>query len=72
MCLDMQPVVTNSSDCSIKISYHRLPLGPLARVPIGILPIPKRIQRIQIPGKQRDIREIITFVELFIVKQPTD
>jgi hypothetical protein len=65
MCLDMQPVVTNGSDCSIKIGDHRFPLGPLVRVPIGVLSIPERIQRVHSPGKQSDIREIVAFVELF-------
>ena len=61
----MQPVVTDCSDCPIETSDHRFPLRPLARVPIGVLPIPERIQGVQGPRKQRDIREIVVLVELF-------
>ena len=68
----MQLVVANGSDCPVEISNHGSPLRPLVRVPVSVLPVPKRIQGIQSPRKQRDIREIVALVELFFVKQPTD
>ena len=70
--LDIQHVVTDSSDCSIKICSHGFPLGPLGCVPVGVLSIPESIQRVQSPRKQSYIREIVAFVALFFVKQPAD
>ena len=71
MCLDVQPMVPNGSDRPVEISNHRSPLRPLVRVPIRVFPIPERIQGIQSPGEQSNIRKIVALVELFI-KQLTD
>ena len=63
--LDVQRMVPNGSDRPIEISDDRPPLRPLVRVLVRVFPIPERIQRVQSPRKQRDVREIATLVELF-------
>ena len=62
---NIQLVITNSNDCPVEISHERFPLRPLVRFPVGVFPVPKRIQGTQGPREQRNVREVVTLVELF-------
>ena len=42
--LDMELMVTDSSDRSVEISDHGFPLCPLIRVPVCVFPVPERGQ----------------------------